>query len=102
MANAEAAAMEVAVVTTRIPGNVDTVIEGTTGSLAPVKDAAALVELIDRYLVDPQLRRQHGQAARAWMLRDFCPPDYRAALEAQYWQLLAGKRQDAVATALES
>ncbi|MGI6079107.1 MAG: glycosyltransferase family 4 protein, partial [Fastidiosipilaceae bacterium] len=52
----EASAMALPVVATNIPGCVDAVIDGVTGTLVPPRDPAALAEAIARYLDDPDLR----------------------------------------------
>lgn len=67
----EAAAMELPVVATRIPGCVDAVEEGVTGLLVPPQEPAALANAIRRYLDDPELRRRHGRAGRARVLVEF-------------------------------
>ena len=61
----EAAAMALPVVATRIPGCVDAVVDGQTGTLVPPRDAWALAQAIHRYLEDPALRRRHGLAGRS-------------------------------------
>lgn len=67
----EAAAMELPVVATRIPGCVDAVIDGLTGSLVPPCDSQALAAGIAAYLAMPSLRRQHGLAGRQRVLSEF-------------------------------
>jgi glycosyltransferase involved in cell wall biosynthesis len=67
----EAAAMELPVVATRVPGCVDAVRDEETGILVPPRDPEALESALRRYLDEPALRRRHGQAARARVLRDF-------------------------------
>ena len=67
----EAAAMGLPVVATRIPGCVDAVVHGVTGTLVEVKNAAALREAITSYLEDDLLRKEHGRAGRERVLRDF-------------------------------
>jgi glycosyltransferase involved in cell wall biosynthesis len=67
----EAAAMERAVVSTLVPGCTDAVADGVTGTLVPVDDAQALNAALLRYVVDPLLRRRHGAAGRARVLRSF-------------------------------
>jgi len=84
----EAAAMELAVVATRIPGCVDAVVDGCTGTLVPPRDAAALRDALQRYLEDPDLRRRHGRAARARVLADFEPEAIWSALFEEYQRLL--------------
>jgi glycosyltransferase involved in cell wall biosynthesis len=71
--NLEAAAMTLPVVSTRIPGCVDSVADGVTGTLVPPRDADALESAIREYLDNPELRRRHGEAGRQRALRDFRP-----------------------------
>jgi glycosyltransferase involved in cell wall biosynthesis len=82
VSNVEAAALSVPVVATRIPGCVDSVADGTTGTLVPPRNAEALTEAIVRYLDDPGLRRLHGEAGRRRVLAEFVPP--------RIWSELAG------------
>jgi glycosyltransferase involved in cell wall biosynthesis len=84
----EAAAMELPVVATRVPGCVDAVQEEETGILVPVRDARALAEALRRYLNDSDLRRRHGQAGRPRVLRDFRPEDMSEAIHREYLRLL--------------
>jgi glycosyltransferase involved in cell wall biosynthesis len=84
----EAAAMELPVVATRIPGCVDAVRDGETGLLVPVRDAEALTVAIRTYLDNPKLRRQHGTNGRHRALRDFDPEVMREALFHEYLRLL--------------
>jgi glycosyltransferase involved in cell wall biosynthesis len=67
----EGAAMELPVVACRIPGNVDAVADGLTGTLAPVHDVAALAAAIRRYLAEPLLRQKHALAGRERVRRNF-------------------------------
>jgi glycosyltransferase involved in cell wall biosynthesis len=82
--NLEAAALSVPVVSTRIPGCVDSVADGATGTLVPVRDSASLADAIDRYLTDPALRRAHGEAGRARVLEHFQPIRIWSELAALY------------------
>jgi glycosyltransferase involved in cell wall biosynthesis len=69
----EAAAMGLPVVATRIPGCVDAVVDGVTGTLVPVRDGLALADALERYIDDGELRRRHGAAGRTWVLKHFRP-----------------------------
>jgi glycosyltransferase involved in cell wall biosynthesis len=84
----EAAAMGLPVVATRIPGCIDAVDDGVTGLLVPPRDAQALALALGRYLDDPMMRAQHGQAGRARVLTDFDQRALWAALADRYDQLL--------------
>ncbi|MBF5043473.1 glycosyltransferase family 4 protein [Aggregicoccus sp. 17bor-14] len=89
MVNAEAAAMGLPVVTAQVTGCVDSVQAGVTGEMVPVGDARALAAALARYLASPSLRRRHGEAGRARMLRDFRPEVLCEATLQVYRALLA-------------
>jgi len=84
----EAAAMGLPVVATRVPGCVDAVVDGVTGTLVPARDAAALTAALQRYLGDADLRHRHGTAGRQRVLRDFVPDAIWVAQHAEYVRLL--------------
>jgi glycosyltransferase involved in cell wall biosynthesis len=88
VANIEAAAMRLPVVSTSIPGCVDSVVDGITGTLVPPRDATALAGAIERYLADSELRQRHGAAGRDRVLRDFRPEVIEEALCREYLCLL--------------
>jgi glycosyltransferase involved in cell wall biosynthesis len=90
----EAAAMELPAVATRVPGCIDVLVDGVTGTFVPVRDADALAGAVRRYLDDPELRRRHGHAARERVLRDFRQEAIWEALVNEYARLLRdrGKR----------
>ncbi|PZR14421.1 MAG: glycosyltransferase family 1 protein [Archangium gephyra] len=67
----EAAAMERAVISTRIAGCIDAVSDGVTGTLVSVSDAAALAVAMQRYLDSPELAARHGREGRQRVTRDF-------------------------------
>ncbi len=85
----EAAAMQIPVVATRIPGCVDAVQDGLTGMLIPPQDAEALATALRMYLNDPGLRQRHGRAAREYVLANFRPEDIWEALYREYKDLLS-------------
>jgi glycosyltransferase involved in cell wall biosynthesis len=87
----EAAAMELPVVATRVPGCVDAVADGETGTLVPARDAAGLESALRAYLADPSLRRAHGRAGRARVMREFRRELVWEALFAEYARLLRGR-----------
>lgn len=85
----EAAAMRLPVVATRIPGCVDAVVDGRTGTIVPPRDAAALVDALRAYVEDEALRRRHGENGRSRVLRDFRQETLWEALRAEYESLFA-------------
>ena len=93
----EAAAMELPVVATRIPGCTDAVIDGVTGILVPVRDAGALTEAVRKYLECPELRTRHGRAGRERVLCDFRPEDMWREVYSEYVELLSEPHQLRVA-----
>jgi glycosyltransferase involved in cell wall biosynthesis len=84
----EAAAMEVPVIATRIPGCVDAVCDGETGLLVPVRDVEALTAAIRMYVGDAELRRRHGAKGRDRARRMFDPEMIRESLFQEYVRLL--------------
>jgi glycosyltransferase involved in cell wall biosynthesis len=84
----EAGAMHVPVVTTRIPGCVDAVVDGQTGTLIPPRDARALADALRVYLLDPELRRKHGLAGRERALQHFPQEAIWEAIYLEYRRLL--------------
>ena len=97
----EAAAMELPVVASRVPGCIDGVIEGETGILVPSHDAGALADALRVYLGDPQMRRIHGAAGRVRVLRDFRPEDMSEAIYQEYLRLLKDKHPSFSSSAWE-
>jgi len=87
----EAAAMGLPVIATSVPGCIDAVEDGVTGSLIPPRDPDALAEAITKYLADPELRRSRGAAGRARVLRDFTREAVWRALLPEYHALFAAR-----------
>jgi len=87
----EAQAMGLPVITTEVPGAVDSVIEGVTGLLIPAKDSNALVDAIRRLILDPELRNKMGKAGRERITRDFRPEIIWEALHSEYVKLMREK-----------
>jgi len=91
LAASEASAMELPVVATRIPGCVDAVQDGVTGTLVAPCDGKALADAIRRYFKDPEFSREHGKAGRVRILKDFQPQAIWKELEKEYKKLLREK-----------
>jgi glycosyltransferase involved in cell wall biosynthesis len=85
----EAAAMLRPSVASDVAGCQDAVRNDVTGTLVPARDASALAGAILRYVCDPALRREHGAAGRAFVLRDFRPEDIWQATFKEYIALLS-------------
>jgi glycosyltransferase involved in cell wall biosynthesis len=85
----EAAAMELAVVATRVPGCVDAVVDGLTGTLVPARNPVALTCAVRRYLKDADVRDAHGRAARARALAEYQQERVWDVLHREYTRLLS-------------
>ena len=88
----EAAAMSLPVVATRVAGCVDVVEDGITGILVPPYDSLSLAGAIRRYLENPELRRQHGSAAREKVVREFSQQTIWHAVYQEYIRCLLKKK----------
>jgi glycosyltransferase involved in cell wall biosynthesis len=69
----EAAAMGKPVVATDVTGCKDSVVDGVTGALVPVRSVEPLVAALRRYGEDESLRAAHGATARRRVLEEFEP-----------------------------
>ena len=63
----EAMAMEKAVVVSGVGALLEMVRDGETGRTFPAEDSAALADIIDELVDDPDQRRRLGMAAREWV-----------------------------------
>jgi len=81
----EAMASGLPVIATRVAGNEELVVDGQTGSLVPVEDAAALREALRELIPDEDKRRRMGKAARARVEKEYgwqrAATDYLTILE---------------------
>jgi glycosyltransferase involved in cell wall biosynthesis len=84
----EGSAMELPVVATRVPGCIEAVRDGETGTLVPMRNAAALASATRAYVSDPDLRLRHGLAGRRFMQSEFNPEVLRDMLHQEYLRLL--------------
>jgi glycosyltransferase involved in cell wall biosynthesis len=96
----EASAMGLPVVATGIPGCVDVVEHGVTGTLVPPGHVAALTEAVQTYLGQPLLRQAHGLAGRDKVLREFAPQPLWEATWQEYRSLLDLAHPDEQTSAL--
>lgn len=60
----EAMAMGRAVITTDVPGCRETVVDGDNGLLVPARSVEALVEAMERFIIDPSLAPRMGLRGR--------------------------------------
>jgi sugar transferase (PEP-CTERM/EpsH1 system associated) len=67
----EAMATGLPVVATAVGGNPELVVEGATGTLVPPQEPAAMARAIEQYLLEPQRLREHGQAGRKRIEKEF-------------------------------
>ncbi|MCZ7597714.1 MAG: glycosyltransferase family 4 protein [Gammaproteobacteria bacterium] len=67
----EALAMAKPVVTTDWPGCREAVVDGENGFLVPVRNAVALADAMERFLLDPELAGRMGAASRVLAERRF-------------------------------
>jgi hypothetical protein len=67
----EAMASARPVVSTRLAGIPELVVDGQTGMLAPPGDSTALAHALEQLLRDPELRSRFGHAGRARIEQDF-------------------------------
>jgi lipopolysaccharide/colanic/teichoic acid biosynthesis glycosyltransferase len=93
----EAAAACRPLVTTRVPGAVDAVVDQETGLLVPAGDARALAEAVASLLADPARAAAMARRARRLAVTEFCQERVWKAFEQVYRELL-GAQQAADAT----
>ncbi len=87
----EASAMGIPIVATRVPGCVDAVRHGVTGTLVPVRDSRAIADAVEVYLQNPDLAKTHGRAGRNWVVRNFRPERIWEAFCQEYVRLMRDK-----------
>src|SRR6266849_56051 len=87
----EAASMALPVVATRVPGSMDAVQDGVTGTLVAPRDSHALADAIRCSLRDPVLRRSHGDAGRARVLKEFRREEFWGAMRDEYRSLMMSR-----------
>jgi lipopolysaccharide/colanic/teichoic acid biosynthesis glycosyltransferase/glycosyltransferase involved in cell wall biosynthesis len=85
----ESQAMRVPVVTTRIPGTIDAVRDGTTGLLVAPRDLVALTQALRMLIQDGDLRCRMGAAGREFVSVHFEERQLSELLAGEYRRLLA-------------
>jgi glycosyltransferase involved in cell wall biosynthesis len=85
----EAAAAGVPVVGFHVTGTIDAVADGATGTLVTYGDVDGLAAAAMRYLDDSALRRAHGAAGHARVVRHYQAEQVWQAMLAEYQRLLA-------------
>lgn len=88
----EANACRVASVASDIPGIRDAVIDGVTGRLVPVRDAAALTSALSVLIGDTEQRERLASAARQRVVADFLPSELWSATWDHDNELLGARR----------
>jgi glycosyltransferase involved in cell wall biosynthesis len=88
----EAASMGLPTVTTTVPGAIDAIVDGVTGTAVPPRDHEALAAAIRRYLLDPELRDRHGHAGRERVVTRFTRERIWKESMQEYLRLLRRRR----------
>lgn len=99
---AEAMAMELPVVATRISGIPELVTTDVNGLLVPQRDPIALANAIERLLCDAQLRDRLGKEARSTICRDFDAKQTILLLHELFLKQLASVVDSRTATASDT
>lgn len=89
----EAQAANKPIVSTRVGGIADVVVEGQTALLANVQDSETFSNHLLRLVQDDDLRRQMGQRGRANVLKRFSYQRLMQDMSALYFELLEKKKR---------
>lgn len=76
----QASAMVLPVIATQIPGCMDVIVNGVTGTLVPRGDIPALAEAMRAYIGNPELRKTHGRNGRQRVSELFRPGEIWEAM----------------------
>jgi glycosyltransferase involved in cell wall biosynthesis len=84
----ECAAMQVPIVSTRVPGCADAIRNGITGLLVKPRDSEALTRALRQLIQNSDLRKRMGVAARSWVCRRFSEVRVSGLLLEEYRELM--------------
>jgi sugar transferase (PEP-CTERM/EpsH1 system associated) len=90
----EAMATGLPVIATRVGGNPELVVDGSTGMLVPSRSPEALAAALRRYLEEPALAAAHGCSGRARAVSEFALERMVAAYGDLYARLLGARRAE--------
>jgi len=93
MANLEAMACGVPVVSVNVGGPAETVVDGETGFLVPPRDAPAIAARVMQLLADEGLRQRLGKRARQRVLENYTLEKNVARLQDVYRDAVRGKSE---------
>lgn len=93
MANLEAMACGIPVVSTNVGGPAETVVDGETGFLVPPRDADAIAARVCALLQDSARRKQMGANARRRIEQHYALTESVARLDALYRAVLQSKSE---------
>jgi glycosyltransferase involved in cell wall biosynthesis len=83
----EGMAAGVAVVGSRVGGIQETIVDGETGFLVPMRDPEKLAGAIERFALDPELRMAFGRAGRRRVEQEFSVVTHARRIQAMYDRL---------------
>lgn len=78
-------------VATDVGGNPEIVESGITGTIVPSADVEGLARAIERYVDDPALRGQHGEAGRRRVIERFSMQQMISGYDALYRDLVVSR-----------
>lgn len=94
MVTLEASAMSIPIVATKIPGNMDSVVDGKTGTFVSPRNSQELEHALAMYINNGDLRKAHGRNGRERVLELFRPQDIWESLSAEYEEMIKKVRYE--------
>ena len=92
----EAGAMGVPIVSSLVPGLVDSVVNGVTGMLIAPREPVLLADAILKLAADPALRREMGQAGMRHVRTNFSDQHLNSLWMAEYQRLASSLEHDSL------